>query len=340
MSRHIELLKALLPGAELAQGDDDHVYGIYGGYPIGLSLLACGGLMVHVRHPQRGDALPSPLQYHWRDPLAKLVSDNRARVTVEDGIAWLEIYNFGRVVDEGPQDIVNAWLEGLLGAGIGNTNLCHVCGRNPVSAVRFAEKRVVQICDRCLDGGRMDNRSGGQSATGLSALVAESEPTKPGSFVVATAFAVCGAALGAGLWAGTWLGFDALLNWIYGGRGVENVRMPIEVALLLGALGLPVGAAVGLPIGFLGRCSRRPAICLAAVGTLAALFVGEVLYATCKVYQMYGVFLPAVGLRVLGLVWESFGLVLIVGRIIAIAAALGVGIHLATLNRKRSRLAA
>lgn len=303
----------------LTPADDRHGYGLYRGCAIAVAAIGMGTLrgqltvpldsgrtaiveaerpvyevMFQIRHPLTQEELPPVETYAWGAALDRLIAQGQAKISIEERIAFLEVYDAENLADEdNPVGVLDAALDALAVAGVVDASgRCHYCRKNAAPDVKFLEGRVVQICTACL-------------ASRLAP--AEPEIALPGSGALRLAVAcTAGALIGAIAWVGFWIAYDALAEWMSEGR--PNARVPIIFLVACWAIG---GALMGGPIGGLIRALSRHGTKVTriagAVAALAAVVMGEVARITWIAYRQFDVFAPLLWARHLPRLWLHLG---------------------------------
>ena len=137
MSKGTITLAAAADQLSLTGKTSDAYYGSWGGYPIAVTSLGADGefgLLVQIRHHADGDSLPDQDAFDWGDELGSLIDDRKAKVEVEERLAWLTLYEPEAAVQCGVvRDLVDVVLAALAAGGIDSLgDTCHYCLTNRV----------------------------------------------------------------------------------------------------------------------------------------------------------------------------------------------------------------
>ena len=309
-----DILSRLALELHLQKDNSGTYFGVYQGYPIAVTYLEYAediGLLFQIRHPLSRESLPYKSSYQWSNPLNDLIRQEKAKIEVEDGLAWFTLYG---MEETGNSDHIIQLLHSLLGslkeAGVSDIgNLCHYCRRNEVASVSFLEGRVAQICNVCLSD-RLSACTGQRyaSTTGVSSSVM---------------FGGIAAIIGAVLWGGMWIVHDWFIGLLSSGRDV--IYVPELLAILIF---VTIGFATGWPIGY--AISRIPdrgdriAGTVGAVCGLAAVLFGEIICVVFIVYRLAEVVSFSIAKDLLWVYWSNVGFSYLVHKVIAAFIAIMV----------------
>lgn len=335
-------VQSLIQRTALHQANAREFYGLYRGFPLGLTLVGHGlpslpsqqgtrstdpgrtqrySLLLHVRFPDRASPTSPEPSYVWGDCLQSLLEQGQARVSVEARIAWLTLYEANDLVgSEAVVNILNAFIDGLAAAGIQNAgDRCHYCGKTVVKEPTYVAERVAWICPACF-----------------AAKIAEAQPSEPAAPLDGLRLLLAaglGALLGAAAWAGLWIGHERVMEWISKRHPSTTIWVP-DIALAILAVG--AGSFVGGPSGVLvrrvayqGHTARTVSSC---GGAIAAIAMGEIAWVLWLLPQLPGV---RAAIRFLPVVWSAEGTMHYVLRLMVAIFSVSFAFVVAKPSRRR-----
>lgn len=322
----------------LSRADDRHFFGTVQGFPVGLTIVPtpidpkskkpangrpANTLLFQVRHVLEGNDIPGESMWQFGPAITDLLKIGKASVSMGDRIAWLDIYDDGTIANpEAVAGLVESYLGAMSAAGVANDpTICHYCGAGSVTAPRFADERVAQICDSCM-------------ASRVQAT-AEHNAVRSGSLVAAVIAGAGGAVIGGAMWGGLWIGWEYFLDWMadpVSGKAQVPMKIALVVMCLLAA-GL-VGVPAGLPIRLAPRRGVRASRLIGAAAGLAAIVLGEVVWATWGAYLAIGAFVPIAATSALPSLWSAQDYFVDFMKIAAAIAVVATAVGVARLKKK------
>lgn len=258
----------------------DSYYGSWGGSPIAVSSLISAsefGLLFQIRHHVLAESLPDQDAFDWGDELGSLIDEQKAKVEVEERLAWFTLHEADAAIQCGAvSELVGAVLSGLAAGGIESLgDTCHYCLTNRVDVIRYEQGRVAQVCDGCLAG-----RLGVQ---------AEQKQVSAGGFFATCLVGLLVSPAGAVAWAVCWIARLWVFELMWGDR--EYVMVPIYVAIgQVVVFGLLTGCTVGWAISKIPKRGYHSAGMIAAASAFGAVIIGEVLLGSWIAYYVMGEF--------------------------------------------------
>ncbi len=260
---------------------DDHAVGEVMGVPTGLTLLSADPPGVMFAFRVRPDSEET-------DRLASLVRGSlpaRSELSVEDGCAWLTLYDLDLLPHGAAKPFAERVADALIAVGMAIGPGCLRCGAAEGAAPMLVDLRPTRLCASCLNEAVREK------------IDRESELNRP---TLSTTLSLPGAVTYVVLgWIVLWTVIDVLLrHWPV--RVVEINQFTTLVGLVL--LG-GIGCVLGWPLGATLRRSFGLGLSpwMASLGlALAAGVLGEVGYVALRIFLLAGVLDFAAAARMLG----------------------------------------
>ncbi|MEX0700521.1 MAG: hypothetical protein WD069_00350 [Planctomycetales bacterium] len=283
----MDQIKALVAELGFVVVDQDTALGQMRGIPTALTVFAADppGLMCQWR------VNPTGIETQTVMDLLEGVPQERAALSIEDGCAWLTLYD-ARSLDGATirllfEQVADALQSSDLAPGPG----CVRCGRVEDAQLMYVAGRATRLCPGCLTDAAQERQC------------LEAQLNRPS---LASTLGLPGAAIyvAAG-WAGFWTVLDlALEHW-----RIEVVEINrFTMFLFWGAL-VAIGIALGWPAGVTVRRSlafgRMPRVA-SVLFILAAATAGEILYVALLLLRMVGVFNLRLAAQLLPQVLDSY----------------------------------
>ncbi len=263
-------LNDLLGGIDFEWVDDNTAIGEFHGLPAAVSVLGTDppAFAFQIRLNPGKDATAE------EDVEMPSLSDSDISMSIENGSAWLTVYDLRPFESDDIQDGLETLAQSVLSSGLAREVVCLRCDRQGSAELMFVGGRPTRLCSQCLEDATREKD--------------DQESELNASSFRATAGLPVLALVAACVWALFWLLVDILLDY----RSIQVFEIHyFSMALILAILGA-VGWIVGWPLGVTVRKSvaaqktpRTSSILL--VGTLS--IVGEILYVGLLVFRELGV---------------------------------------------------
>lgn len=272
MCSESDLLVDLVNHLEFTPVDDSTAMGEFHGLPAAISILGLEppAFAFRIRLNPAGDVAATE-----QEEIEPLVSDTEVAMSIENGCAWLSVYDAQMFDFDEARGLLDRLAESLIESGQARPGLCMRCDRVEEAELRYVENRPTRICNYCLSRAAEEREQKEAELNPISAKAALSLPV----------FAL----VGAWLWAGFWFAVDlAMIYWNINQIELHAISMLLILGLLSG-----VGWAVGFPTGRVLRKTvfgqRAPRVTGVLLACTVAV-VGEILLGAIVIYQEFGVF--------------------------------------------------
>ena len=257
-------------------GDAKWLYGEVHGSPVTMMVLGVAPLSVLCAFKI---APTHPATMTLPEPIACLVEEGSAEVSLEHGVAWL---SFDNLDDESPEEIqglLDVFGASLSEAGIAVAPGCVSCGRQDEIDLVFVDGRCSRLCSFCLQRFLEKKEAAEQQVNRPSMLHAMGLP-------LALLYV-------SGGWLVFWFAIDAILENVIVIDGTPGI---LVVAAILGALGFGLGYPLG---AFLrkGGVARKFPVLGSSATVVGACVLGEILYIAVVVSRIAGIFDLALAAR-------------------------------------------
>jgi hypothetical protein len=309
------LLDQLIGCLELSVGGADKAFGQVLGSPVTMTILGVQplallfGFKIQSQHPAE-IALP--------EDVAELVNKNLAKVSLEDGIAWLSLDDLS---DESSASIarrIHSFAESLAEADIRLPAGCAQCRSDCEVALVYADGRCSRLCASCRGG----------IAESHLRHAAKQNRLRPW-FALALSLTILYVSCG---WMALWWLMDAFLAW----RHNDEVALGVYDFWIVFALLAAIAGAIGYPLGaFLSRSgvTNGSNLLVSSAVVLLACGIGEWLYVGALIYRQTGIFDPLLAARMVAPLFLKYQMSWLIGKALA-AVAIIVGCNYATTVRR------
>lgn len=309
-------VQAFMAELRLQPCGPNSAFGDIKGHPVTMTVLSGDPFALlfafRIVQPESGQFEPPVL-------IRELMAEGDAKVSIEDGLAWLSLYRLNGVSREMVQGVVETFADGLTAAQLALPPGCATAGCERVAQPVHIEGRTSRLCPACLERlfaereqeERELNRMSLKHVFGLPLVVL----------------------LAASGWGTFWLVVDLVLLWL---KVQVIVLDKFTIMLFLAILGV-FGFSLGVPLGkFLWRSGLVNVfptfISIAAL--LMVAVVGEYFYINTYIFRTAGVLDIGLALQWLPeLIWGYPGW-LLTGKLIAVLA-LAAGMF-SSNDRKRA----
>ena len=271
MTNPVETLHSLISRLGLIPlGDGGTAYGAFGDTPVTLTVLSLeplGLLFAFNVNRDSGDLpLPADFAAEW--------SPETCKVSVENGRAWLSLYDLTGHSEDEIAALLEHFYQSLVAAELAVGPGCVRCGCRDEAHVMHIEGRTTRICPKCLEQAIADKQDRDAELNGMSLSALLGLPT---AILIA-----------AGCWALFWSVVDLVIDWFR----IRVIEINDFSFLLLLVLFVGTGAALGHPLGKMLRKSGAVRVApgpLSCVVVLCAVLAGEVGYVALLILRTFGV---------------------------------------------------
>jgi len=236
-------------------------------------------LLLQVRYPSKTFASENP-PLPPDSTLAKLVSEEKAGVSLSPNTAWLTLFDPETATSAIQlRALIGEFFQTLESQGVKlKERLCVSCGAQPVNDVRFDDGRLQLVCDSCR--AKAEDQFRGESSFKSGQL----------PFLIIPGI-VC-SVIGAIIWGGVWYG----VHWLFQQFSSDRITVPVLfVAVVYGG----AGGLVPQPLlYYISRVRNRGihfGAWFAVICCACALILGELLFTVALFVETYG-FLPSLAL--------------------------------------------
>lgn len=254
----------------VAAGDDKAI-GEISDIPTTMIVIGVDPLAIMWRLKVNSDAENTvPLLEVFKD-----APDGFASVSVEDGSAWVSLYDLSEISHDDLCELMERIAALIHSCGLAMPPGCFRCGYVEKSNLILVDNCPTRVCEECFRGADEERQR-------VEAEVNSASWTRtlqlPGVMTMVAA-----------AWSLFWFGVDALLQF-------WNVQfLDINSFTILFLLGIPlsVGITIGWPLGATLRRSaaiRRAPIVLGLLLAAASVALGEVGYVALVLFRIVGVF--------------------------------------------------
>lgn len=272
---------ALVAELHLQPCGPNAAFGEIQGQPVTMTVLASEPLSLMFAfkivspHPEDFDP-PAVIQV--------LMAEGSAKVSLENGMAWLSLYNLNGVTREVIQTVVDAFADGLSAARLALPSGCATRDCQGDAQVVHIEGRTSRLCANCVEALYAEREQIEQQLNSASYWH---------SFGLPVIFL-----LAAGGWMVFWLLIDLVLQWLKVNVIVFDEFTTLVFIAILGAFGYGLGMPVGAFLRRSALAQISPKV-MSVIAVLLVAFVGELFYVAICIFRMTGVV-------DIGLAWQSF----------------------------------
>lgn len=250
------------------------------------------------------------------------VSEEDAALSIEDGSAWLSVYNVSKLDNSAIHLLLEQTANTIQSTDLAVPSGCLRCGGADNSELMYVEGRPTRLCSICLDDAAQERH---EVESDLNRASLGATPGLPGAGI----FVVAG-------WATFWTVLDLVLEHFR----VQFIEINAFTFLVLSVILGSVGSALGWPTGATLRRSiaiRKAPRAMSVFFIGAAAIGGEILYVGLYVLRLAGVFDLVVATQLLGEVLSSYSGFWIFCKL-GFLAAIGFSCVLSATLRKSVRL--
>ncbi|MCA9257142.1 MAG: hypothetical protein KDA33_15955 [Phycisphaerales bacterium] len=262
----------------LTHAENDTYMGRYGDFPIAVTRQSVPGelnlttrdrepptqsVFVQIRYVGVAEDTVVTAEETSDSTIRRLRDEKRIRISFDTTIAWITV---DRADVRFLESELNACLDAVLqiirrAGGKGDGGNCHYCRARSVESLTWIEERVAQVCSQCLEEKLEEaERERRGSPAGYATL-----------FLCATMATCVGALCWVLLW---WL--DAILVAWATPKYQTEVHIPyLLIFAEFVAIGLAIGAVVGLLTTLTRRAGKRLPPWTSATAAIASAFLGE-----------------------------------------------------------------
>jgi hypothetical protein len=310
------LVNDLISRLGLQPGDPTRAYGEIGGSPVTMTVLGGDPLSLLFGFKI---VSPHPEVIYLSDELDFRVTEERADVSLEDGMAWLTLRDLREETSEEVQRPLLGFAASLAEAELVFPPGCVSCGCLEDAELVFSEGRASRLCPACAE--RIVSAKN----------EAEHQLNKPTTFH-AFGLPLAFLAVAAG-WLVFWFCVDLMVSsWKQEEIVVNDLTVGVLIALLAG-----VGLSLGLPLGFFLRRSgvtTRAPVMTTIAAVLPACMAGELLYIVAVVFWMAGFIDFLLAMRLFIPFVTSYSVAWIIGKV-AVIIGVAVGCHVGMKSEKK-----
>ncbi len=270
-----EQLASLL---QLQAGDEDSAYGDVKETPTAMTVLGVDppSLMFAFK------VSVEECELSLSDPIKQLLDSLDHSTSVDDGFAWLSLYNVAALPLESIRDLVLLFICELDGQGLAIGPGCARDGCDNSADLVIRNGKVSRVCDDCIESAVSQKR---EQEDDLNTAQTRHILAFPGMVVTV--------AIG---WALLWFLYDLP----FGGQEEIEVEQVAFVGILMavaaGGCGLGVVLGIAVRRAGLTKVGRSTACLLATAGTVLA---GEFVHVLVCVFREIGVFDPSLAASLL-----------------------------------------
>lgn len=258
-------------------GDRESAFGEMAGIPVALTILSVDPLSLMMACKI---ATPHPASVPLPGEIAKLVETKKASAALEDGFAWLSLYDLNGKSTEAVRNLFEAFGQTLKHEGLALDRVCAACGQPEEAGLFFLDGKCTRICESCLDQ-RLEERQQAEAAL--------NRPSRLHSYALPWVIALAGFG-----WAVFWI----LVDWLLAFFNLQFVEINVFTITIVVVVGFLVGAPLGHVLRKSGTVRWSPlAVTVICIGL--AVVLGEALYLSYMFSRFLGQFDLAFGFQVL-----------------------------------------